>query len=228
MSVAVRSRFVYRHEQRRPLGTEPVFLSYEPSFFVPPLGLHGHLSPTHEGLVETLADIRGKLQPADQLKLYEAAHFARGPVLEVGRLHGKSTVALAAGLRDGGSGERLYSIELQAKYRSAAEHHLGERGLLELVTLLDGDSVECIAALPGDFDTVFLDGDHSYEGVARDLDALRGRLRPGGVLLVHDLFHPANESGEYGVARATAERLDAMGLAYRGRFGGIALFEREA
>lgn len=232
------SRFVYLHEQRRPRGYEPIYRSFEPSLYVPQLGLHGFLSEAHEQVPETVAAIHGKLMPGDQHKLYEAAYFARGPILEVGRLHGKSTAVLAMGLRDGAAAraierdEReswpLYSIELNDKYEPIAEAHLRDRGLLEHVTLLRGDSATVIAELPGRFDTVFVDGDHSYAGITRDLDALRGRVAPGGVLMFHDCFHPDNESGEYGVARALAERATAMGLAYRGRFGGMALYEHLA
>jgi Methyltransferase domain len=241
----VPSRFVYRHEERRPRGYEPIYRSFEPSLYVPAIGLHGFLGPTHEGVPDAVADITGKLMAGDQHKLYEAAYFARGAILEVGRLHGKSTAVLAMGLRDGSAEESdtasaardasageerragpLYSIELNDKYEPTAEAHLRERGLLELVRLVRGDSSTAIAALPGRFDTVFIDGDHSYEGFTRDLRALEGRIEPGGVAMFHDCFHPENESGDYGVARALAERAESMGLAYRGRFGGMALYEQ--
>jgi hypothetical protein len=241
------SRFVYRHEERRPRDYEPIYRSFEPSLYVPELGLHGFLSATHEQVPAAVADIQGKLMEGDQYKLYEAAYFARGPLLEVGRLHGKSTAVLAMGLRDGAGGEPangsqrasvdqrvgppngawpLYSVELNDKYEPLAEAHLRERGLLELVTLVRGDSSTVIAALPGRFDTVFIDGDHSYEGFTRDLRALTGRIAPGGVAMFHDCFHPENATGAYGVARALSERAESMGLAYRGRFGGMAVYEQ--
>lgn len=219
------ARFVYRHEERRPFACEPVFRSFEPSFYIPAAGLRGFISERHERIADEVQDIYGKLSPGDQLKLYEAAYFARGAILEVGRLHGKSTAVLAMGLRDGDGPGPLYSLEIQAKHKPIAEGHLRERDLLELVTILQGDSATTIAQLPGKFDTVFVDGDHSYEGVVRDLRALEGRIESGGVAMFHDCFHPANETGEYGVARAMAEHAGAMGLAYRGRFGGIALYE---
>jgi predicted O-methyltransferase YrrM len=247
----VSSRFVYLHEARRPLAYEPVYRSFEPSFYIPPPGLRGYIDERHEAVPAQVSDIYGKLSPGDHFKLYEAAHFARGSILEIGRLHGKSTAILALALRNRGEGARangaggantlsatgaagetsgaggpLYSVELQEKHRPIAEGHLRERSLLELVTLVQGDSASEIASLPGRFDTVFVDGDHSYEGIMRDLHALEGRIEPGGVAMFHDCFHPANATGEYGVARALGERTGAMGLAYRGRFGGIALYEQ--
>jgi hypothetical protein len=58
-----------------------------------------------------------------------------------------------------------------------------------------------------------------------DIGALEGRIDPGGVVLFHDYFHPLNESGEYGVRRAVEEKRSDLRLEFRGRFGGIALFE---
>jgi cephalosporin hydroxylase len=40
--------------------------------------------------------------------------------------------------------------------------------------------------LAGELDFVFVDGDHTYESVSRDLDAWRGKVRPGGILAGHD------------------------------------------
>jgi hypothetical protein len=220
------SRFVYRHEDRRPRGYEPIYRSFEPSLYVPEIGLHGFLSEAHERIPELVAGIKGKLMEGDQYKLYEAAYFARGPILEVGRLHGKSTAVLALGLRDGGGGGPLYSIELNDRYEPIAAEHLRELGVLELVTLIRGDSAERIEQLAGSFDTVFIDGDHSYAGFMRDLEALAGRIAPGGVAMFHDCFHPDNERDIYGVARALEECAQGLGLAYCGRFGGMAVYEQ--
>jgi hypothetical protein len=223
---ATRSRFVYHHEDRRPIAYEPIYRSFEPSLYVPEIGARGYLGPAHEGIPAAVEDIYGKLMVGDQYKLYEAAYFARGPILEIGRLHGKSTAVLAMGLRDGGAEVPLYSVEIQDKHRPIAEGHLRDLGLLELVTFLQGDSAETIAGLPGHFDTVFVDGDHTYEGVTRDIRALRGRIVHGGVVMFHDRFHPENATGVCGVARALDEYTENMGLAYRGRFGGMALYEQ--
>jgi hypothetical protein len=40
--------------------------------------------------------------------------------------------------------------------------------------------------------------------------------------MFHDFYHPLNESGEYGVAKAVTNH--ASDWTFRGRFGGIALF----
>ena len=206
-------RFVHDHA--------PTGRAYAPSFFD-----SGYLDSVHEGLVKRLEGVRGKLEDADQLKLYEAGHFAEGVILEVGRLQGKSTTALALGVKAAGHSHPIYSIEQVVKYLPPAENNLREHGVYELVTLIQGDSATQIPRVPQPFDTVFLDADHSYEGVRRDLQVLRGRVKSGGVLMFHDYYHPLNDSGEYGVQRAVDESSEASGWEFRGRCGGIALYEQ--
>ena len=212
------------------LHTDKLSHDYAPSFFEG-RGYVNELHPTVESLVE---EIRGKLEPGDHLKLYEAGYFARGTVLEIGRLHGRSTVLLAMAMRHAGRARRLTSIEYEDRYLPWARRHLRERGLLRRrdlmrrVSLLQGDSSTIVRGLKGTFDTIFVDGDHSYDGVMADIGALEGRIDPAGVVMFHDYFHPLNETGEYGVRRAVEERKSALGLEFRGRFGGIALFERVA
>ena len=133
---------------------------------------------------------------------------------------------LAMGVRDAGRGVSITSIEYEDRYLRPARRHLRRRRLLRYVDLVQGDSSTVIRSLPGRFDVVFLDGDHSYEGVAADLDALAERVVRGGVVLFHDFYHDKNETGEYGVRRAVEERAAELGLAFRGRFGAIALFEQ--
>lgn len=163
---------------------------------------------------ELVSDIRGKLEPADHTKLYEAGYFARGPVLEIGPLHGRSTVVLAMGIRDGGGDGHLTSIEYLYRYLPRAWRHLMRHRLLDRVTLLQGDSSTIVRRLEGTFDTVFVDGDHSYDGVMAGIRALEGRVAPAGVVMFHDYYHRLNETGEYGARRAVAERGTTSGLSF--------------
>lgn len=91
--------------------------------------------------------------------------------------------------------------------------------------LHEGDTAETIARFqPGYFDWVYVDADHSYEGVMRDIRACEFRVRPGGYLVFNDFAHIDPYLGRYGVHRAVSEfanrarwplalfALDAMGL----------------
>ena len=73
-----------------------------------------------------------------------------------------------------------------------------------VATIHEGPSAEQIMLLPdGYFDWIYIDGDHSYEGVKRDIDASLQKLRPGGLLVLNDytVWSPASMS-RCGVARA--------------------------
>lgn len=73
--------------------------------------------------------------------------------------------------------------------------------------IIRGDSAQVGAALPDDwYDFVFLDADHRYESVKRDLEAWWRKVAPGG-LLVGDDYHGRNEKRGlgWGVGRAADE-----------------------
>lgn len=72
--------------------------------------------------------------------------------------------------------------------------------------LHNGPSHEVLAAFPdGYFDWVYIDADHSYEGVSRDADAAAPKVKPGGFLLFNDFAHADPFLGAYGVHRAVVD-----------------------
>jgi predicted O-methyltransferase YrrM len=55
-------------------------------------------------------------------------------------------------------------------------------------------------------DFVFIDGDHSFEGLRADWEAWSGRVRPGGLVALHDsLSSPATPIGDAGSVVYTRE-----------------------
>lgn len=205
------SRFVHACEERH----------YAPSFFA-----DGYINERHAGLVDELADMRGKLEPGDHLKLYEAGYYARGPILEIGRLAAKSTTLLALGTRDSGHNRQVISVDVDHKLLPIAMENLAAYAVEDLVLLVQGDSASQVPKLPGPFDTVFIDGDHSYTAARRDTLALANRVVRGGVVLFHDYYHGANDGDVFGVRRAVDDLAPELGLAFRGRSGAIAIFEQ--
>ena len=43
-------------------------------------------------------------------------------------------------------------------------------------------------------DVLFIDGDHSYEGVKQDYEMYRSLVRPGGIIAFHDIIHTKFEN----------------------------------
>lgn len=61
----------------------------------------------------------------------------------------------------------------------------------------------------GSLDFVFIDADHSYEGVHGDIEAWRSKIGPGGVLGGHDYDLPTHP--KFGVKRAVHEAVEKYG-----------------
>lgn len=58
---------------------------------------------------------------------------------------------------------------------------------VESVKLHKGTSKEILNLFPDDyFDIIYIDGDHSYEGVTVDLNLARKKVKPNGIISGHD------------------------------------------
>lgn len=69
------------------------------------------------------------------------------------------------------------------------------------VVFLKGDSAEMAKEVPnGSLSLVYIDADHSYEGVKRDIAAWYPKVKVGGIMAFHDYENPA-----YGVKQAVNE-----------------------
>jgi len=105
--------------------------------------------------------------------LWRAARMTAGPILEIGRRHGGSTALLLAA----GGARPLVSIDISPEHHEAcdlffAEVEAAQPGRLNLMI---GDSRVPLGA-PHRFGLLFIDGDHTYEGVRADTIAHWGEL----------------------------------------------------
>ena len=84
--------------------------------------------------------------------------------------------------------------------------------LLEHVEAARSDSATAAASFRGSIRLLFVDGDHEYEGVSRDLLAWSAHVGEGGVIVLHDV-------GEWeGPTRVACELL-AQGYVRLGQSG---------
>lgn len=76
-----------------------------------------------------------------------------------------------------------------------------------IVTLHQGDSSTMVDTFAdGRFDFIYIDANHSHEGVARDIAAAHRKIRPGGLLIFNDYtFWSPVECMPYGVMHAVHE-----------------------
>ena len=128
------------------------------------------------------------------VRLLQAQRPAR--VIEVGTAHGGSFLLWA---RAAAPDATLVSVDLppwelddpaEAAKRRALER-VGRRG--QSVHVIRGDShdgetrrraLDCVS---GSADFVFIDGDHSYDGVKQDFQDYASAVPPGGIVALHDI-----------------------------------------
>lgn len=129
-------------------------------------------------------DIYMPVSPEGGQLLYALVRAARpGTVVEFGTSFGISTVFLAAGVTDNGSG-RVVTTELSSHKVTAARANLAEAGVGDVVTVLEGDALQTLAGLSGPVGLVLLDGwKDLYLPVAHLLEP---KLVPGAVVVADD------------------------------------------
>lgn len=188
------------------------------------------LGARHRDIYAAVQDIPGFLTEEDALKLYELAFFSEGPILEIGTWCGKSLAVLASAVRDSGRTTHIISVDINERKLRQAQEELARRELTANITLIHG-SVGALLRVTHDLRPllVFVDGDHSFRGVRRDLRALEPHMPIGSMLLFHDYTSPRNENPLdpfYDVARAVRRSWVARDCDFGGVFGLSGLFLR--
>jgi predicted O-methyltransferase YrrM len=104
-------------------------------------------------------------------------------VAEIGTSTGYS--GLWFGLALHRTGGRLITFEMDAGRAQTARQHFDEAGIGKLVTIVQGDAHENVKQLKAPLDVVFIDADK--EGYVNYLNKVLPLVRPGGLLLAHNV-----------------------------------------
>lgn len=141
------------------------------------------------------------LMSADEAALLVAAadRAPQGAQVEIGRFTGGSTLLLAAAARRAGR-ERVHSIDIE--HKPVVDYLLSRHELQPHVWLHEGPSADIADSWRSSqpepsIGFLFIDGEHSYEGVTADLSHWTPLVVNGGLVALHD----ANLPG-MGVSRA--------------------------
>jgi predicted O-methyltransferase YrrM len=203
-----------------------------------------------EDVSRIAATVEGWLSDAQGRALYAAAAAARsGAIVEIGSWKGRSTVWLACGAQR--SGRRVHAVDPHAgsledprattlaSFRTSLER-AGVSGQVHEMVMT---SAEAARRLRGPVELLFVDGDHSPDGAARDADLWLPRVRAGGVVMFHDVatsgyagprrvfqrricwsgeFHRIRKVGSMGIAERTPRRSPAA--AARATLVGLLLY----
>lgn len=118
-------------------------------------------------------------------------------MVEIGVFEGVGTRVLAAAIVPGGD---LYAIDPFVAGRLGinwgkpiALSEIRKANSRGRVTLVEAFSWEAAKLLDGSFDLIFIDGDHSLDGIKRDWEDWSGRVQPNGIIALHDTRVPAHD-----------------------------------
>jgi MMP 1-O-methyltransferase len=163
---------------------------------------------------------KGFMPAPEGLALYDtaAAYARRGPVAEIGTYCGKSTIYLAAAVRDAGQ----FVITVDHHHGSEEnqpgwEYHdsslvdpatgrldtlphfrstLGATGLEEHVIAIVGRSADVAGLWRTPLGMVFIDGGHTDAAATADYEGWAPWVAPGGALAIHDVFPDPADGGQ--------------------------------
>lgn len=136
-----------------------------------------HGSTVQEKLDAMLAD--DKLDTHAHLPFLKSV--AKGNVLEIGVHCGISTTAILAGLEENGG--HLWSVDVHPSCRYVWYGH----PQWTFVCPWSGDPMPTV----DDFNLAFIDGDHSFDGVMKDLHFAYNHLYKDAIILLHDADAPS-------------------------------------
>ncbi len=99
-------------------------------------------------------------------------------VLEIGTFTGYSSIAMAAGLPEGGS---IVSLEVNPHHATTARGNIAAAGLESRISVIEGPALESLAELSGPYDLVFIDADKP--GYDAYFEAVLPKLAPHGLIV---------------------------------------------
>jgi predicted O-methyltransferase YrrM len=133
-------------------------------------------------------------QELECLRRYSQGHKT---ALEIGTHMGVSARFIAEGLDPTG---QLFCVDPWEPRRgrenpcwTICRRELQRNGVISRVLFVQGLSHEVENILPAKFDFIFIDGDHSYEGLELDWGIVGRRAAVGAIVCLHDTTVPKEE-----------------------------------
>lgn len=160
------------------------------------------------GRMQLLLDAPAWLLLPERLLLYSLVRGLRPQrCLEIGTFYGGSTVIVVAALDDVGAGT-LTCVDLKPQVEPARWATVAHRA-----TMVSGPSPQMLAeartVAGGEFDFIFIDGDHKVEPVMRDIEGALTVAAPGAHMLFHDAnFWQVRDAIDNSVAKSEGRLLD--------------------
>ena len=161
--------------------------------------------------------------PAEDGRLLRVLTEAIGAknVVEIGTSNGFSALWFCLGLQ--ATGGKLVTHEIDPYVASLARENFEKAGVDHMVTLVLGDAHKEVTKLKDPIDLLFIDADKP--GYADYLDKLLPLVRPGGLIVAHNMNYPSPDPA-YIAAITTNPDLETIFLHMQGPGVGVTLKKR--
>ncbi|MBM4018191.1 MAG: O-methyltransferase [Planctomycetes bacterium] len=162
--------------------------------------------------------------PPDDGRLLRVLVEALGAktVVEIGTSNGYSGTWICLGLR--ATGGKLITHEIDAGRAKLARENFKRAGVESIVTLVEGDAHKEVAKLKDPIDIIFIDADK--EGYVDYLQKLLPLVRPGGLILAHNIASHERDLQDYLKAVTTSPDLETVSANTRSSGIGVTLKKR--
>jgi predicted O-methyltransferase YrrM len=124
-----------------------------------------------------------RLDPWETEYLFAAAKQATVGIVETGRFRGGSTLVMASAAPK----IPLWSIDINPQDDRTLQQMMSTMQVGSCVELIIADSTTEVRGV-GEFDLLWIDGDHSLAGCLGDITRWWSRLAPGGSMILHDCY----------------------------------------
>jgi predicted O-methyltransferase YrrM len=183
-------------------------------------------------ILDALADMyanqrRGTMnvQPEEgrTLRLLTEALGAKN-VVEIGTSNGYSGIWFCLALQ--ATGGKLTTHDIDEGRAAMARENFKKAGVDQIVTLVMGDAHETVKNLKEPIDILFIDADK--EGYVDYLNKLLPLVRPGGLILAHNVHISGGQAPEYVKAITTNPALETNFIHQQGGGVSVTLKKRQA
>ena len=153
--------------------------------------------------------------------LIEGAGSKRG--VEVGVAAGFGSINMGIGFER--TGGHLYSLEIDPKRAEDSRQNVAKVGLEKTVSVMQGDALQVIPTLKGEFDFIFIDA--NKPDYLKYLKAIEPKLKKGAVVVADNVIVSARAMADYltyvqtspnydtVIIRASMEKKDGMAISYK-------------
>ena len=140
------------------------------------------------------AEILTDMTASEKRRIMNLAKRRKGTAyLEIGSYLGASACFIAMGIRKSRRPAKLYCVDTwkndgmsEGKRDTFTQFCINTASYSDIIVPLRGPSVDVAKTFEHSIDFLFIDGDHSYDGVKADVDNWFPKLKPGAVVLFHD------------------------------------------